>query len=252
MSKIKAVTNDRKLIITSRPPITSGSRNVDELAVVFDKSWAFDSASYYVNFYIDDDSDGVVRRFNISGSVGKCTIPDYITEKEGFFHFGVFAKADNDIVKTSDVAGYKIERGICTAPDGDEHETWHELKKRIIDLLNANLHGVSLSYSARFEDIDATVTTFMSGMYSSENSYRECSDGLYNLVKENINPYMEKEDDITMAFLSNFVELENYFATHVPKIELDSAEEMIIDLQDDNQAIINSMYALYTGGVNNV
>ena len=43
LSKIKAVTNDNKLIITARPSITSGSKNVDDLQI--DSVWldAFDN-----------------------------------------------------------------------------------------------------------------------------------------------------------------------------------------------------------------
>lgn len=211
LSKIRAVTNDNRLIITARPIITSGSRNIDELSVVFDKSWVFDSAFYYVNFFIDDDEEGIIRRFNISGNVGRCTIPDYITAHDGFFHFGVFAKAGSDIVKTSDIAAYEIEKGICIAPDGDEHDTVYGLKRRFIDLLNANMNSSNIPYNVRFEDIDAIFTTYMSELYGGQGSFSVLCDAFYNLVKENVNPNFERYSEDSMVLTSCFAELENYF-----------------------------------------
>ena len=224
MSKIRAVTNDNRLIITARPTITSGSRNIDELSVVFDKSWEFDSAFYYVNFYIDDDEDGIIRRFNVSGNVGRCTIPDYITAHDGFFHFGVFAKAGSDIVKTSDIAAYEIEKGICVDPDGDEHDTVNGLRRRFIDLLNANMTTGNIPYNARFEQIDATFTTYMSELYGSLSGGSELYDALYTLVKENVNPNLERYPDDAMLLVSCFAELENYFENGSGSFDYDSAD----------------------------
>lgn len=224
MSKIRAVTNDNRLIITARPTITSGSRNIDELSVVFDKSWEFDSVYYFVNFFIDDDEDGVIRRFDVTGNVGRCDIPDYITAHDGFFHFGVFAKAGSDIVKTSDIAAYEIEKGICIAPDGDEHETAYGLKRRFIDLLNANMNSSSIPYNARFEDIDITFTTYMSELYGGLGSDSVVCDALFDLVKNNVNPNMIKLDDSSMIIMSCFAELENYFENGGGSFGYDSAD----------------------------
>ncbi len=232
MSKIKAVTNDNKLIITARPSITSGSKNVDELLVVFDKSWEFDSAMYFVNFYLDDDSDGIVRRLDVIGNTGSCKLPDYITKDEGFFHFGVFTKADDDIVKTSDVVAYEVKKGICVEPDGDvnEHTNISELKRWFIDLLNANVHPVSFYYKMRLGDIDATFTTYMSELYSEISNLSGFSDGLYAIVKEYVNPNLQKDSETAMVFLSCIVALEEYFRLIYSRIDYDSDSSGLVDL----------------------
>lgn len=285
MSKIKTVTNDKKLIITSRPPITSGSRNVDELSVVFDKTWDYDEALYYVNFYTDDENDGVIRRLDMSGNTGTCSLPEYITREDGFFHFGVFAKADDDIVKTSDVVGYEVKKGACIAPTGDEHDTVSEIRRRFIDLLNANVQGISLNYGMRFEDIDMTFTTRMSELYSTLQTYISFASGLFTLVREYINPDVIEIDDPTMQFLACFVELENYLRdnssmspdsvgddaliktsllniirTYIDP-DFDENSEMLDYcaaiseyIQNSSQAVedvrllLNSLYSFYTGG----
>ena len=242
MSRIRAVTNDNRLIITARPTITSGSRNIDELSVVFDKSWEFDSAFYFVNFYIDDAEDGIIRRFDVSGNTGRCTIPDYITAHDGFFHFGVFAKAGSDIVKTSDIAAYEIEKGICVSPDGDEHDTIGGLRRRFIDLLNANMHSSSIPYNARFEDIDITFTTYMSELYGAQGGSYIICDAFYNLVRENVNPNLERYSEDSMVLMSCFAELENYFANGSGSFSYDSTDiepEENITLKSEILNIIN-------------
>lgn len=234
LSKIKAVTNDNKLIITARPSITSGGKNVDELLVVFDKSWEFDSALYFVNFYLDNDSDGIVRRFEVTGNTGRCKIPDYITKEEGFFHFGVFTKADNDIIKTSDVVAYEVKKGICVEPegDGDRYIKTLELKRWFIDLLNANVTPSSFYYSMRLGDIDATFSTYMSSLYGEITNLGGFSDGLYALVKEYVNPNLQKESETAMVFLSCIVALEDYFKLIYSRIDYDSDNSELIDLQN--------------------
>lgn len=255
MSRIKAVTNDNRLIITSRPEITSGSRNVNELSVVFDKSWELEDAEYFVNFYIDDDTDGVIRKFTVSGSVGSCTVPDYATEKEGFFHFGVFARADGDIVKTSDVAAYEVKKGICTRPTGGEHDSASEIRRRFIDLMNANMNPEGLDYSMPFEDIDATFTGYMNQLYSRTGNFSDMSGGLFNLVKEYVDPDIIEIDDPAMQYIASFVALEDYFRN--AGFQTDSADEELQVFKGDMLGLIrtyadesfdeSSDIALYSG-----
>lgn len=247
LSKIKAVTNDNKLIITARPSITSGSKNVDELLVVFDKSWEFDSAMYFVNFYLDNDSDGIVRRFEVTGNTGRCKIPDYITKEEGFFHFGVFTKADDDIIKTSDVVAYEVKKGICVEPegDGDQYIKTTELKRWFIDLLNANVTPSSFYYSMRLGDIDATFTTYMSELYGEISNLNGFSDGLFSLVKEYVNPNLQKESETAMVFLSCYNALENYFRLTYSRIDYDSENSELIDLQNFKSEIRDIVKSYY-------
>lgn len=242
MSKIKAVTNGNKLIIKARPLITSGSRNADELSVVFDKSWDFDSALYYVNFYTSDDNDGIIRRLDVSGNTGTCMLPEYITREDGYFHFGVFARADSDIVKTSETVGYVVEKGVCTAPSGDEHDTLRELRKRFIDLINSNVHTVSLDYGMRFEDIDMTFTSGMSDIYGTFQLYSSYASGLFRLVQEYINPDITEFEDDDMTFLMCFVELEDYLRNS-SQIGTDSYDDSSADyelLKNDMLGIIRT------------
>lgn len=239
LSKIKAVTKDKRLIITSRPVITSGSKNVDELSVVFDKTWDFDSAEYFVNFFIDDDKNGVIRHLSVSGNVGRCEIPIYITRNEGFFHFGVFARADGDIIKTSDIVGYEVKRGICVEPNGDEHDTLAELKKRFIDMINREIPLSTLYYEMRFEDIELNFSEYMQQLFLALQNYGVSSDSLYNIIKNNIDPDIEKLNDPTDAFIAYSMIIEEYFRESVPMIEFDSVNDERLELDDFRHDIYN-------------
>ncbi len=237
LSRIKTVTNDSRLIIITRPEITSGSRNVNEISVVLDKTWNFDSAEYFVNFYTDDETNGMIRRLVFSGSTGSCVIPYYITEKEGFFHFGIFAKADDDIIKTSEVAAYEVRKGINTHAEGNEHETFKELRKLFIDLINANCRAPVLDYSMRFEDIDMSYTNFMSQVNSTLGNLNEFTEALYSVVKEYINPDLERISDSSMAYIFYFAELENYLRENAD-INLDSVMNDIQSYSDFKHQIL--------------
>lgn len=230
MSRIKTITNDSRLIIATRPEITSGSRNVNEISVVLDKTWRFDSAEYFVNFYTDDEENGMIRRLVLSGSTGSCIIPYHITEKEGFFHFGIFAKADEDIIKTSEVTAYEIKKGIGTQAKGDEHETLVELRRFFIDLINANSRLPVLDYSMRLEDIDMTYTTFMSQIQSTLSNLGEFSDALYSIIRQYVNPELERISDSSMAYIFYFAELENYFQ-NASDIQFNSETEGLLALK---------------------
>ncbi len=225
MSKIKAVARDKKLIITSRPVLTSGSKNIDGFSVVFDKTWNFDSADYYVNFFIDDDKNGVIRHLDVSGNVGRCDIPFYITRNEGFFHFGVFAKADGDIVKTSDIVGYEVKRGICVEPDGDEHDTVTEIKKLFIDMINNNIYGGVLTYDMRFEDIELNFCEYINAFSEDMIIVGNLNESFYDVIKTHINSDIQRISAPKDALASYISVLREYFDEDSLQIEFNSIND---------------------------
>lgn len=232
LSRIKAVTNDKKLIITSRPIITSGSKNVDTLAVVLDKTWNFTTADYYVNFFIDSDTNGVIRKLSVTGNVGTCDVPIYITRNEGFFHFGVFAKANDDVIKTSDIAGYEVKKGICVEPEGDEHDTLAELKKRFVDMINSAIFGISLQYDMRFEDIDLNFSDCISALYSSQATCNSFINSLYEIIKEFIDADYQKEDDPSSAYITYLSTIRDYLEDNVSRAQYNSVSDELETLTE--------------------
>lgn len=236
MSRIKAITNDKKLIITSRPVLTSGSRNVDEFCVVFDKTWNFDNANYFVNFFIDSETSGVIRRLTVSGKVGTCDIPEYITQKDGFFHIGVFAKADDDVIKTSDIVGYEVKKGICAESDAGERYSVFEIKKQFIDMINDAIFGSALTYDMEFDNIDLNFSDYISSMYSALATGSSFIDSLYDIIKEYIDSDYEKQTDNSTAYVMYMSTLQEYLENIVPKAQFDSVSdelEAVSDLKSD-------------------
>lgn len=291
MSTIKAVTNDKKLVITSRPVITSGSKNVDKLAVVLDRTWNFLSADYYVNFYIDSDTNGVIRKLSVSGNVGTCDIPIYVTKEEGFFHFGVFARADGNVIKTSDIAGYEVKKGICVEPVGDEHDTLAEQKKRIVDMINNAIVGSALNYNMRLEDIELNFSEYIEALYSTQSYSSDFTESLYEIITDYIDPNYEQYDEISTAYVMYLSTIRDYLDENVSRAQYDSVseeletltdfksdiynliteyvdstfaasndlslysftlEEKLESLSESNEAVITGLYTLYTGGNVNV
>ena len=82
----------------------------------------------------------------------------------------------------------------------------------------------NIPYNARFEQIDATFTTYMSELYGSLSGGSELYDALYTLVKENVNPNLERYPDDAMLLVSCFAELENYFENGSGSFDYDSAD----------------------------
>ena len=109
MSVIRAQATAHKLKIVQRPLITSGNENVDVLQVEFGPEWDFPGARYFASFFIDDPEKTIDIELDAKHS---CKIPKQMLAQEGTFHFGVWAEADGQKIKTSSVIDYYVGQGI--------------------------------------------------------------------------------------------------------------------------------------------
>lgn len=128
---VKAQVIDQSLQITSKPKIASGG--VDETII----EWAFcelwegftktaifcmnENAPYYA--LISDDN--------------LCTIPHEAVATDGVLNFGVFGADPDGVVRTSEIARYKIVKGAITEglqPSDPTPEFWEQMLSRIEEL----------------------------------------------------------------------------------------------------------------------
>ena len=109
MSVIRAQATAHKLKIVQRPLITSGNENVDVLQVEFGPEWEFPGARYFASFFIDDPEKTVDIELDKDRS---CPIPKQMLAQEQTFHFGVWAEADGQKIKTTDIKDYDVKEGI--------------------------------------------------------------------------------------------------------------------------------------------
>lgn len=108
MSVIRAQATAHKLKIVQRPLITSGNENVDVLQVEFGPEWDFPGARYFASFFIDDPKKTVDIELDKDRS---CPIPKQMLAQEQTFHFGVWAQADGQKIKSSENKDYYVKQG---------------------------------------------------------------------------------------------------------------------------------------------
>ena len=108
MSVIRAQATAHKLKIVQRPLITSGNENVDVLQVEFGPEWEFTGARYFASFFIDDPKKTVDIELDKDRS---CPIPKQMLAQEQTFHFGVWAQADGQKIKSSENKDYFVKQG---------------------------------------------------------------------------------------------------------------------------------------------
>ncbi len=110
MSNVFRIRTDNELLEWDHQPVvTSGNENVDELVVEFGPEWELDGAVYYASFFTDDPEKTIDIELDENHS---CTIPKQMFAQEGEFHFGVWAEANGQKIKTSDIKDYKVKQGI--------------------------------------------------------------------------------------------------------------------------------------------
>ncbi len=247
MSKIKVKTNGNALSITSRPVITSGSRNIDTVAVVLDRGWLIDGARYYVNFYRDNYDNGIITELEMVANEGSCFIPYAVIENEGFFHFGIFAKTEeNFIIKTSENVAYEVKRGTKTTSFGELKETAFEVNRNYIRLMNDYSRGLCLDEEMSFDDVSLNYANYMSIRNVTVDACGFCMDKLYEIINKYVNPSLEHTNEIVAASAFYINELKFFFEN--AEMEQDSINEETLRLQLEISSTINSMYTLYTGG----
>ena len=248
MSKIKIKANDSTLTVTARPVITSGCKNLNTVSVILDKTWLFDDARYYFNFYREDDTHGIIREMEISGNTGECVIPFGAAEKEGFFHFGIFSKTEQgDIIKASEPIAYEVKKGISTESLGELNEYAFEVKRRLIRLMNANSSGLNLNENMSYDDIDMNYTSYMNEKNAAVSVCTNSIAQLGTMIKEYVNPDLLDFGDILSSSVIYLSELNDYLINQEQEIGTDASEEINLFLSEENN-ILQSLYTLYTGG----
>ena len=91
-----------------QPLVTSGNENVDVLQVEFGPEWEFPGARYFASFFIDDPEKTVDIELDKDHS---CPIPKQMLAQEQTFHFGVWAQADGQKIKSSENKDYYVKQG---------------------------------------------------------------------------------------------------------------------------------------------
>lgn len=138
MSVIRAQATAHKLKIVQRPLITSGNENVDVLQVEFGPEWEFPGARYFASFFIDDPEKTVDIELDEDRS---CPIPKQMLAQEQTFHFGVWAQADGQKIKTSDIKDYDVKEGIHGTGNAGETINQKELSE-LNQRLENRLEGI--------------------------------------------------------------------------------------------------------------
>ena len=159
MSKIKVSLNDQRLKVCSRPLISSGDVNTDELEVGFDYNWNFTiPVTFFAAFYRTTPADSVsIHLDEVAQGVYNCVIPSEMLAEAGAFTFSVYAKnSAGDIVKTSTECKQKVVQGAYTGAAA--YIDWQAFKADLIDLLNANFDA-GLPENATVEEITIALST---------------------------------------------------------------------------------------------
>lgn len=129
MSLIKVRTDNELLCLDQCPTLTSGNENIDYLAVEFGHEWEMEGVVYYASFFTDDPT----KTIDIELVDGQCKIPNQVLAQPGKFHFGVWAEADGQKVKTSDIIEYPLKQGINGTNNAGapviEVEYWYERRE---------------------------------------------------------------------------------------------------------------------------
>lgn len=109
MNNIFKLRTDNELLEwDSQPVVTSGNENVDVLQVEFGPEWEFPGARYFASFFIDDPEKTVDIELDENRS---CPIPKQMLAQEQTFHFGVWAEADEQKIKSSENKDYYVKQG---------------------------------------------------------------------------------------------------------------------------------------------
>ena len=117
MGRIKILTRGQELLMIENPLITSGNKNVDYMDVLFDETWNFENATFYVKFYPSG-----AEPIDVEVENGSCLLPESLTEKPCVFYFKVWCEA-GDKAKTSNVERYVVfdENGENTDSSGGNY-----------------------------------------------------------------------------------------------------------------------------------
>lgn len=109
MNNVFMIRTDNELLEwDSRPVVTSGNENVDVLQVEFGPEWEFPGVRYFASFFIDDPEKTIDIELDAKHS---CTIPNQMLAQEQTFHFGVWAQADGQKIKSSENKDYFVKQG---------------------------------------------------------------------------------------------------------------------------------------------
>lgn len=160
MSTIKVKTIDQQLKITAAPIISSGDKDVDFIEFDFDPTWDEFTEKYCVFYLTDDDP------YQVAIDNNRCGIIQAMTEREGVFYFGVWARSTNvDQIKTSEAVAYRVAHGVPT--DGIAVATWDTFWADMKSCANLFSGKETPANPPMFNTINCTS---FSGMFKSNTS----------------------------------------------------------------------------------
>ena len=147
------------------PIITSGNQNNDVIKVTFDETWDCEKGKFFASFYIEKPEEAIPCDLTLEeGNCFRCTIPDAMLKKEGYFHFGVWCDSQNKR-KTSDVKMVRVNQGAVTNDDTGESEidiAVNSAKEEYRSELETSLEtATGENYDGKtWEELNAVVTDF--------------------------------------------------------------------------------------------
>lgn len=110
MSQIKVSLYDQTAVFTETPDIFSGDIDVDTVKFTFDDSWNVYNKKTAI-FYNDPKKSYPVFLDNTNIAV----IPSEVIDRKTTMYFGVIGTNANNVVKTSSILSYRIEKGAISA-----------------------------------------------------------------------------------------------------------------------------------------
>lgn len=156
MSNILATVSDQNVYITDSPTIAA--QGVKENYVVFDLSSDWDGFSVVCNFYHEDTPEEIYQSIVEDG---QCLIPWEVTEKPGRIFFGISGTLD-DVVKTSEVVGYKIVNGVYDPEAEPSNPPTPGVYEQILNLAES-LSTQTETLSAQMDEFINTQTGTVTG-----------------------------------------------------------------------------------------
>ena len=183
MSRIIITTDDQNLSFTNMPDIYSGDVNYDEVEFVFDETW--NSMSRTAVFYTKNTLDNPVGVLLASDNIAK--IPYELISNDTKLYIGVYGLLDDNIVKTSQVLVYKIEKGCPINIHEAESVTdayWQQVlsvlgvTQQDISNINDRIDNLTYNTDSNINDINNKIIQINSNLEILQNNVTEIQNKL--------------------------------------------------------------------------
>lgn len=154
MAEIRVKTAEHILKVIKTPIITTGGKNTDVIVFEFDETWDFGNN---VSFFVQFNKNNETYTYPLSNNT--VTIPQEILAVPGLFSFSVFAKQNDETIRTSALCFYPVIKG---SDAGAAFVDWNAFKRSLVNLLKS-IFSFELDYDSTVEEILAVLSTAEDG-----------------------------------------------------------------------------------------